>query len=157
MNKLGLSTTALGRLGQALGPDLAQVRAPPSTWTHFDDDLREGGRAPPQHVLGMLGHGRGGLDPCHLPRHDGGGLDYGGGNLNSKAELPDLPATATPLQFGDWIHLCTPVLKDISSVSARWWECTWREAGGFYRDWQQSTPLGRIQIQPRLPEELCEV
>ena len=110
-------------------------------------------------------HHNGSGHSCHLPRHDGVGGDYGGGrpspwsdggvnNLNTKAELPDLPSTATPLQFGDWVHLSTPVLKDISSVSARWWELTWREAKAYYQDWQRSTPLARIQIFPKLPDEL---
>ena len=110
-------------------------------------------------------HHNGSGHSCHLPRHDGVGGDYGGGrpspwsdggvnNLNTKAELPDLLSTATPLQFGDWVHLSTPVLKDISSVSARWWELTWREAKAYYQDWQRSTPLARIQIFPKLPDEL---
>ena len=32
---------------------------------------------------------------------------------------------------------------------------TWKEAQVFYANWKHSTPLQRIQIQPRLPDELC--
>jgi hypothetical protein len=54
------------------------------------------------------------LDSCGLPRHDVGGGGFGvghdaarvygpwhdsAGGMNTKSELPDLPATASPLQF----------------------------------------------------------
>ena len=78
------------------------------------------------------------------------------GGMNTKGELPDLPSSATPLQFGDWLHLSTPVMKDISSVAGWWWERTLREAKVFYEDWKHSSPLQRIQIVPKLPDELRE-
>ena len=156
------------------GPFHGEARAPALHGEHHDQgraaflhgDVPGRGRAPHQVDDGLHGlRDSGPRDSCHLPRHDGVGGDYGGGrpspwsdggvtNLNTKAELPDLPSTASPLQFGDWIHLSTPVLKDISSVSARWWELTWREAKAYYQDWQRSTPLARIQITPKLPDEL---
>ena len=105
-----------------------------------------------------------------LPRHDVGGGGFGegsypgrtygpwtetaGGSMNTKGELPDLPADSSPLQFGDWLHLITPIMKDISASAAWWWESTLREAKGFYEDWRRSSPLQKIQIQPRLPEDL---
>jgi hypothetical protein len=76
--------------------------------------------------------------------------------MNTKSELPDLPATASPLQFGDWLHLSSPVMKDISGTAGWWWESTLREAQCYYERWKESSPLQRIQIQPRLPESLHE-
>ena len=78
------------------------------------------------------------------------------GVMNTKGELPHLPSPATPLQFGDWLHLSTPVMKDISSAAGRWWERTLREAKIFYENWKHSSPLKRIQIAPKLPDELIE-
>ena len=108
---------------------------------------------------------------CELPRHDvgGGGVgdgkffgrtygpwSEGSGSMNTKGELPDLPSDSSPLQFGDWLHLITPIMKDISASAGWWWESTLREAKGFYEEWRRSSPLQRIQIQPRLPEDLQE-
>ena len=76
--------------------------------------------------------------------------------MNTKGELPDLPKDSSPLQFGDWLHLIQPSMKDISGVAGWWWETTLREARGSYDEWKCSTPLQRIQITPRLPEELKE-
>eukprot|EP00435_Cladocopium_sp_Y103_P008482 s2912_g2.t1 len=47
-------------------------------------------------------------------------------------------------------------MKDISGVAGWWWESTLREAKCYYEQWKESTPLQRIQIQPRLPESLME-
>ena len=88
-------------------------------------------------------------------RHEGMWSESTGG-MNTKGELPDLPSSGTPLQFGDWLHLSTPVMKDISSVAGWWWETTLREAKVFYENWKHSSPLQRIQIVPKLPEELRE-
>ena len=125
---------------------------------HWDDDPMEG--------LHACGHGL----SKDLPRHGVGGGGFGegsypgrtygpwtesaGGSMNTKGELPDLPADSSPLQFGDWLHLITPIMKDISASAAWWWESTLREAKGFYEDWRRSSPLQKIQIQPRLPEDL---
>ena len=76
--------------------------------------------------------------------------------MNTKTELPDLPATSSPLQFGDWLHLSTPSMKDISGVAGWWWESTLREAKCYYEQWKTSSPLQRIQIRPQLPESLSE-
>ena len=43
---------------------------------------------------------------------------HGGGN-GSKADLPELPCEATPLQFGDWLYLCGPIMKNLESPR-RW-------------------------------------
>eukprot|EP00435_Cladocopium_sp_Y103_P018775 s4968_g4.t1 len=61
---------------------------------------------------------------------------------------------ASPLQFGDWIHLCGPVMRDLSSVASRWWDLTVRQAQVHYADWKQATPLQRVQLQPTVPVEL---
>ena len=56
--------------------------------------------------------------------------------MNTKTELPDLPATSSPLQFGGWVHLCTPSMKDISGMASWWWESTLREAKCYYEQWK---------------------
>ena len=152
-------------LGDQLGQDRAfsafshgvygHSRAPqaldPSTHLH---DCGRGDPCPhPQHVVGGGGVGEGMSRP-HID--NAWGESTGGGGMNTKGELPDLPSSATPLQFGDWVHLITPAMKDISSVAGWWWERTWREAKAFYEAWKHSTPLQRIQIVPRLPEDLVE-
>ena len=76
--------------------------------------------------------------------------------MNTKGELPDLPSESSPLQFGDWLQLISPIMKDISSSASWWWESTLREAEGYYEEWRRSSPLQRIQIQPRLPDDLQE-
>ena len=114
---------------------------------------------------GLSAHDRG--RSCDLPRHDGGG-GCGGGNgtsmsgwsdsygatANTKSELPDLLEDASPIHFGDWVHLCGPTMRDLSGVASRWWELTLREAKAYYATWKESTPLQRVQLQVRLPDEL---
>eukprot|EP00435_Cladocopium_sp_Y103_P014795 s1755_g3.t1 len=116
-------------------------------------------------------HDTGPANPCHLPGHDLGGGGVGdvkmgrhlepwpeanAGQMNTKGELPELPANSTPLQFGDWLHLIAPVMKDVSGVAGWWWETTLREAKAFYETWKNSSPLQRIQIAPQLPDALRE-
>ena len=132
----------------------------------------------PGHGRAFMDDRRSGLHPngppdfCHLPGHGVGGGGCGDGDrqgkphvpwpenagttMNTKGELPELPSDSSPLQFGDWLHLIAPVMKDISGVAGWWWETTSREARGFYEDWKRSNPLQRIQIVPRLPQELHE-
>ena len=43
-----------------------------------------------------------------------------------------------------------------SAVSARWWNLTTREAQCYYERWKTSSPLERVQISPRLPDELLD-
>lgn len=83
-------------------------------------------------------------------------LESGGGVGNSKAELPELMKDASPLQLGDWLVMCEPVLRDISGVSAVWWEKTVKAAKDYYQQWKTSSPLQRVQITPHLPAELQE-
>ena len=47
-------------------------------------------------------------------------------------------------------------MKDISGVAGWWWETTLREAKVYYDNWKVSTPLQRIQIEPKLPDALKE-
>ena len=61
------------------------------------------------------------------------------GGMNTKSELPSLPASASPLQFGDWLHSSSPVMKDISGTASWWWDCTLREAQRYYERWKEST------------------
>ena len=76
--------------------------------------------------------------------------------MNTRSELPDLAEGSSPLQFGDWLHLAGPIMKDLSGTADWWWESTLREAKCYYEQWKTSSPLARIQIRPRLPEALCE-
>ena len=62
------------------------------------------------------------LDPIPSSWESGGGIS------GSKADLTELPGSASPLQFGDWIHLCRPVMRDLSSVASRRWDLTVRQA-----------------------------
>ena len=105
----------------------------------------------------LPGHGRmsggdgggswgGGMPPAYGPQTSPWSEAAGG----TKAELPDLPGNATPLQLGDWLEMCGPIMRDLSSVSARWWFLTTREANVYYQRWRQATPLERVQIAPRL-------
>jgi hypothetical protein len=57
--------------------------------------------------------------------------------MNTKGELPDLPSESSPLQFGDWLQLISPIMKDISSSASWWWESTLREAKGYYEEWRR--------------------
>ena len=69
-------------------------------------------------------------------------------------ELPVLEAGSSPMDLGDWLTLCGPVMRDLSPHSARWWERTLQEAQRFYAAWKVSTPLARVQIKAALPLEL---
>ena len=73
--------------------------------------------AHPRHGLGGGGAGDGCQDRVYGPW-----TGSEGGPMNTKTELPDLPETSSPLQFGDWLHLSTPSMKDISGVAGWWWE-----------------------------------
>ena len=135
-------------------------------WEHGDH--QEQARASGMHagVMGLFDTGP--RASCRHPGHGvgGGGVGDGqdrtygpwteGGSMNTRSELPDLPESSSPLQFGDWLHLSTPVMKDLSGVADWWWESTLREANCYYEQWKSSTPLQRIQICPKLPDDLCE-
>ena len=93
--------------------------------------------------------------------HQAGGqpampLPWSEGTGNSKAELVELASDASPIELGDWLAVCGPVMRDLSSVSARWWNLTLREAQCFYDRWKTSSPLERVQIVARLPDELLD-
>eukprot|EP00435_Cladocopium_sp_Y103_P066731 s12_g29.t1 len=45
-------------------------------------------------------------------------------------------------------------MRDLSSMASRWWDLTVRQAQVHYADWKQATPLQRVQINPRIPDEL---
>ena len=97
---------------------------------------------------GVQGHGTMGVAPMPASWEASGG---GGGG---KAELPMLPNGASPLEFGDWLCLCGPIMKDLSHVAGRWWDATVRQAYAFYMEWKGLSPLQRVQLCPRLPDEL---
>eukprot|EP00438_Fugacium_kawagutii_P010773 Skav218289 [mRNA] locus=scaffold2035:794479:803242:+ [translate_table: standard] len=78
------------------------------------------------------------------------------GGSNNKIELPELPADATPLSLGDWLTVITPLMRDVSQVSAIWWERTKSRAMELYNVWKQLTPLDRVGLTPVLPRELQE-
>ena len=41
-------------------------------------------------------------------------------------------------------------------MSARWWNLTLREAHCYYDRWKTASPLERVQIDPKLPDELLD-
>eukprot|EP00438_Fugacium_kawagutii_P032909 Skav221774 [mRNA] locus=scaffold2426:73054:81328:- [translate_table: standard] len=93
-------------------------------------------------VLGTYNYGKGvepggasagSLAPTYAPIPTSWEHGTGGG---SRAELPVLPGNATPLQFGDWLHLCGPTMRDISSQANVWWEETTKQALKYYNDWK---------------------
>ena len=45
-------------------------------------------------------------------------------------------------------------MKDLSHVAGRWWDSTVRQAHAFYTEWKGLSPLQRVQLCPRLPDEL---
>ena len=112
------------------------------------DLLHEGGPHGGVQHGGVQGHGSMGVAPMPTSWEASGG---GGGG---KAELPVLPNGASPLEFGDWLCLCGPIMKDLSHVAGRWWDATVRQAYAFYMEWKGLSPLQRVQLCPRLPDEL---
>ena len=76
------------------------------------------------------------------------------GNLGSGRELPELNGDITPITLGDWLVSIGPMMKDLTPLSAGWWQKTYQKAEEYYGMWRNSTPLQRVQIQPELPEEL---
>ena len=111
---------------------------------------RDGGLPHDDPSGGNYGRWRGADSPAPVP------LPWNEGTANGKAELAELSADASPLELGDWLGVCGPVLRDISQVSARWWNLTLREAQCFYERWKISSPLERVQINPRLSDELLD-
>ena len=111
------------------------------------DLLHEGGPHGGVQHGGVQGHGSMGVAPMPTSWEASGG---GGGG---KAELPVLPNGASPLEFGDWLCLCGPIMKDLSHVAGRWWDATVRQAYAFYMEWKGLSPLQRVQLCPRLPDE----
>ena len=47
-------------------------------------------------------------------------------------------------------------MRDLSHVAERWWNATVRQAHAFYLEWKGLSPLQRVQLCPRLPDELLE-
>ena len=76
------------------------------------------------------------------------------GNMASNRELPELSGEVTPITLGDWIVSIGPVMKDLTPLSAIWWQKTYSKAEEYYGIWRNSTPLQRVQITPELPQEL---
>eukprot|EP00913_Durusdinium_trenchii_P015946 g14985.t1 len=83
-----------------------------------------------------------------LPWSDGSG---------ARVELPTLASDASPLDLGDWLELCGSSLRDLSAVSARWWNLTLREAQCYFDRWKTASPLERVQLNPQLPDELFDI
>eukprot|EP00438_Fugacium_kawagutii_P017886 Skav201903 [mRNA] locus=scaffold3992:11450:20578:- [translate_table: standard] len=87
---------------------------------------------------------------------DRGMTAWEGGSGGTRIELPVLPADSSPLGLGDWLTVITPLMRDVSQVTAIWWELTKGHAMALYKQWKQSTPLERVAIAPELPPELRE-
>ena len=56
-----------------------------------------------------------------------------------------------PLVAGDWLTSITPLMKDLSSSSATWWDAVLTVAGDSYQTWLNSDPLTRLRINPVTP------
>lgn len=79
---------------------------------------------------------------------------YEGGSGGSRIELPSLSESSSPLELGDWLTVIAPLMRDVSQVSAVWWERTRSRATELYQLWKRSSPMDRINIDPVLPKEL---
>eukprot|EP00438_Fugacium_kawagutii_P028377 Skav221621 [mRNA] locus=scaffold2664:47322:51461:- [translate_table: standard] len=124
---------------------------------------------PPEHPASPLwappvGGGRTIEFESESPPPGGMGQRYGampvwneGGSGGNRTELPELAADATPLEFGDWVAMIGPSMRDLSAVSGRWWSSTVTMAQQYYSAWKEATPLQRVQIQPELPMMLTDV
>ena len=70
-------------------------------------------------------------------------------------DLPELKdADTTPLALGDWLASIGPTMSDISNVSHEWWQVTMKKATANYELWRQATPLERLRLVPKLPDQL---
>ena len=49
-------------------------------------------------------------------------------------ELPNL-TECSALEFGDWMAVITPLMSDLNSTSATWWELTVNTRRGWLRRW----------------------
>ena len=47
-------------------------------------------------------------------------------------------------------------MRDLPHVAGRWWDATVRQAHAFYLEWKGLCPPQRVQLCPRLPDELLE-
>ena len=158
----GRAATLSSVLGSAHN-DLRDGRA-----ATLSSGLAHGEACGPDRASGGMAWG-GGLGGVHLPGAGGAQLHDGMGGPSMpaqwsesasgggvKQDLPELPLDASPIQLGDWLALSSPILRDISAVSSRWWQLTVQQAHGYYDQWRQASPLDRIQNVPQLPQELQE-
>ena len=71
-------------------------------------------------------------------------------------ELPPLPELSEsevgPLIAGDWITSVTPLMKDLSSSSATWWDEVLRLSGDLYGRWLNAEPMERLRISATTPQ-----
>ena len=61
-------------------------------------------------------------------------------------ELPKL-TDCSAVEFGDWLAVITPLMSDLNSTSATWWNLTVSAARMHYEQWKTSNPLERLRIQ----------
>ena len=85
---------------------------PRSSWCsgriHAVPGGRDGNLPPDEPPGGTYGCWRGADNSAPVP------LPWNEGAANGKAELAELSADASPLELGDWLAVCGPVLRDIS-------------------------------------------
>ena len=69
------------------------------------------------------------------------------GNLGTGRTLPELKGDINPITLGDWLVLISPVMKDLTPNSSKWWDHTKAAAEHFYTKWRGSSPLDRVYGQ----------
>ena len=92
-------------------------------------------------------------------RQLGRGGDHGGW-LNESIRTVDLPALPElkegelgSLVVGDWLQMVTPTMRDLSSVSAQWWEQVTNRAMTANQTWLKAEPVQRLYVRPEVPAE----
>ena len=71
------------------------------------------------------------------------------------AELPKLPELgakeAGPLAAGDWLAEIKPIMMDLSTSAAVWWEHIMNHAERAYQKWLDMRPVDRLNVAPEEP------
>ena len=97
--------------------------------------------------------------PPGLPADGRGG--GGGGESASESlrtltlqTLPKAGLESSSLAFGDWLVMSNPVMRDLGTSAATWWDYVLRSAQETYGRWLTATPLERLRLRPMLDHAL---
>ena len=69
--------------------------------------------------------------------------------------LPEAHMLHASLEAGDWLTQIRPLIADVSGSAAEWWTRVEQETTQAYQQWLNSTPLGKLKIQPPNAEALA--